>query len=88
MLSLTLKDKFPELFDDASNWASADDTVTNKNSDSCFKKYKKNELPWDLKVAMKHPMIPDSTIYLGGDMGHCVKNNRNNARLSFRRQAN
>ena len=31
---------------------------------------------------MKHPKIPDSTIYLGGDMGHCVKKNRNNARMS------
>ena len=47
-----------------------------------IKKYNKDELPWNLKLVMLQPTVPQVSIFSGKDHGHAVKKNRNNVRWS------
>lgn len=69
--------------DTSSSAGGADGQVSSGSSSSAyFKKYKEDELPWNLKVALHHPTVEGVIIYAGGDMPHCVKKNRNSLRNS------
>ncbi len=62
--------------DDASDQASS-------NSSSSFdKRYKIDELPWDLMVAMHHPTAPGAHVFVGRDLGQFLKKNRNSVENS------
>ena len=67
--------------DDDSNVAFSGKSDSN-SSLANFKKYGEDELPWDLKVAMKHPTVDGVLIFAGADLGHAVKKNRNTVEKS------
>ena len=77
-LDISLKEVFPELYNDEkdANTTPADREVVST------KKYKQDDLPWSMMVAMRHPTMVAILIFSGGDMPHCVKKHRNNVRLS------
>ena len=58
------------------------ETKSFANSVASTQKYRRNELPWDMKIAMMHPIRPNVYIFSGGDLGHVVKKQRNAARNS------
>lgn len=93
LLHLSLKEVLPELYlDEDSNdttLISATNTSTSTSSTSSFplpnaarlepplKKYRKDELNWNMKVALSHPCIPSLKVVASGDMPHCLKKTRN-----------
>ena len=72
-LNISLRDAFPELMTDDN---------PRQTMIAPVKKYDKDDLPWDMKVAMIHPTFPDVHVFAGADMGHDVKKQRNAAFLT------